>query len=405
MKRLFPADEKDPNTILIVLPTWVGDFVMATPALRAIRERFASTHITFLLEANLLDLAHGGPWMDECVAWPPKGKRSVFSREYREFVAGLRRRRFDCAILLSNSFRSALLARLIGAKRRVGYDRDGRSWLLTDRIPVTNRRTGPPPGRRPSLSTTVPVRMGTHIPGRLGQYHPMPLVDYYADLAEAIGCPRPGDKLELFSTPESERALADRLSKHSRTTPPNMSPMVVLSPGSKFGASKCWAPERFAEAADRLIEEHEATVLITCGPGEEGIATGISSAMKRPAKLLIDPLLTLDELKALIRRCDLLICNDAGPRHIAKAFDVPLVTVFGPTHPDWTATNYPDERIVRVDVDCGPCQQRICPLGHHRCMEAVSVDMVVAAARQLLETGRRLTQTNADKQQASESTR
>src|SRR4029079_12906135 len=105
-----------------------------------------------------------------------------------------------------------------------------------------------------------------------------------------------------------------------------------------------------------------ATVFITCGPGEEAIAKAISVAMEHAAHAMLDPLLTLGELKSFPRRCDLLICNDAGPRHIAKAFGVPVVTVFGPTHPDWTATKYPDERIVRVDVDCGPCQERVCPL-------------------------------------------
>jgi heptosyltransferase-2 len=94
--------------------------------------------------------------------------------------------------------------------------------------------------------------------------------------------------------------------------------------------------------------------------------------------------LTLGELKSLIRRGDLLICNDAGPRHFAKAFGVPVVTVFGPTHPDWTATRYPWERIVRVELDCSPCQERTCPLGHLNCMKDVGVDVVYAACRELL---------------------
>jgi heptosyltransferase-2 len=94
--------------------------------------------------------------------------------------------------------------------------------------------------------------------------------------------------------------------------------------------------------------------------------------------------LTLGELNSLIRRGDLLICNDAGPRHFAKAFGVPVVTVFGPTHPDWTATSYAAERIVRINVDCGPCQQRTCPLGHLNCMTGVTVEMVFEAAAGLL---------------------
>ena len=94
----------------------------------------------------------------------------------------------------------------------------------------------------------------------------------------------------------------------------------------------------------------------------------------------------MGELKSLIRRSDLLICNDAGPRHFAKAFGVPVVTVFGPTHPQWTATSYEQERIVRIDVDCGPCQQRVCPLGHWKCMTGVTVEMVCEAAKVLLRS-------------------
>jgi heptosyltransferase-2 len=144
-------------------------------------------------------------------------------------------------------------------------------------------------------------------------------------------------------------------------------------------------PERFAAVADSLIEARRAAVLITCGPGEEQIARRIGSTMTHDGVVFDDPKLTLGELKSLIRRSDLLICNDAGPRHIAKAFDVPVVTVFGPTHPAWTSTDYAAERIVRIDVDCGPCQERSCPLGHVKCMTGVTVEAVFDAALLLLE--------------------
>jgi heptosyltransferase-2 len=136
--------------------------------------------------------------------------------------------------------------------------------------------------------------------------------------------------------------------------------------------------------ADRLIDAEGAAVAVTCGPGEESIAWQIGSTVKRDGSVFDAPLLTLGELKSLIGRSDLLICNDAGPRHLAKAFNVPVVTIFGPTHPEWTATDYEAERIVRVDVDCGPCQQRICPLGHLKCMTGVTADMVFEAAAELL---------------------
>jgi heptosyltransferase-2 len=350
-----------PQRVLVILPTWVGDFVMATPMLRAVRQRFAGARITFLGEANLGDLIDGGDWMDEVLALPPKDARRPWHAATRAMIRTLRERAFDLAILLPNSFRSAMTAWQAGAKRRVGFHRDGRGWLLTDRVPCRNRA-----GRR---------------------FTPYPIVEYYADLAEAIGCPHPGDRLELFTTPACDASLRAKLATVGVRED---APLVVISPGAKFGASKCWAPDRFAAAADLLAERHAAVPVITCGPGEEAIARTIASAMRHKGVVFDEPRLSLGELKSLIRRCTLLLCNDAGPRHLAKAFGVPVVTVFGPTHPEWTATAYPQERIVRIDVECGPCQQKICPLGHHQCMTGVSVAMVYEACAALLGGARSL---------------
>ena len=206
-------------------------------------------------------------------------------------------------------------------------------------------------------------------------------MEYLADLVEAIDCERPGDRLELFTTPDCDDAVQECLASLGLA---DYRPLVVISPGAKYGAAKCWPPERFAAAADELIETENAAVVITYGPGEKRIARAIDSAMRRDACVLGSPRLGLGELKSLIRRSDLLLCNDAGPRHFAKAFTVPVVTVFGPTHPEWTATGYASERIVRVEVDCGPCQQRVCPFEHLKCMTGVTVEAVVDAARELL---------------------
>ena len=437
MDAVHKKGDPDPRSILVVLPTWVGDFVMATPTLRAIRDRFLDAHIALLIEPNLRDLAAGGDWMNECIEWPSPSPgllpaRTLLSRAHRDLIWDLRRRRFDWAVLLPNSFRSALMARLAAAKRRIGYDRDGRGFLLTDRLPVSNRLSktervkrrsgvpdaqvhgqtslpvppdllirGPLPARAKargsgwgvsekskSLSPYDPhrpVHLGRALPVRPGRYVPIPLVEYYADLAEAIGCDRPGDRLELFTTPNCDDAVRDRLTSLGVA---DRHPLVVISPGARYGAAKCWSPERFAGVADRLIESENAAVLVTCGPGEELIARHIGSAVRSGRRgrmfVLDSPRLTLGELKSLVRRCDLLLCNDAGPRHLAKAFDVPVVTVFGPTHPQWTATSYGRERIVRIDVDCGPCQQRTCPLGQVQCMTGVTVAAVVEAAIELL---------------------
>jgi len=356
----------------------VGDFVMATPTLRAIRHRFSGAHISLLVEPNLRELVRGGLWMNDVVEWPEKPKRSPLYKEYRDFAWDLRRRRFDWAVLLPNSFRAALVAWWAGARRRIGYNRDGRGLLLTDRVPIRNRRG--------ATSVSFGHREAPGLPVKPSRYIPMPIVEYYADLAETIGCPRPDHRLELFTTPDCDEAVESRLESLALV---HRHPLVVISPGAKFGASKCWPADRFAAVADRLVKTENAAVVITCGPGEETIARAIGDTMIEQAVVLDRPLLSLGELKSLIRRCDLLLCNDAGPRHFAKAFDVPVVTVFGPTHPQWTDTDYPHEQIVRVDVDCGPCQQKACPLGHLACMTEVTVDMVSDASAAMIR--RRLT--------------
>ena len=154
-----------PRTILVILPSWVGDFVMATPALRAIRERFADARITFLMNPNLQDLVAGGDWMDECIEWKnvetPKSQNiKIVERpvSWLELRRALQAHRFDLAIVLPNSFRSACIAWLSGAKRRMGYARDGRSFLLTDRIPVRNLRRLE--ARRPKIEAQSSENVG-----------------------------------------------------------------------------------------------------------------------------------------------------------------------------------------------------------------------------------------------------
>lgn len=381
---------------------------MATPALRALRERFADARITFLLEPNLKDLVAGGDWMDECVEWPAKRDRSPLRAPYRELVRTLRDKQFDLAVLLPNSFRAAMIAKLAGAHRRVGYDRDGRRLLLTDPIPCRNRRkdlehSGVPtaaPGRH-QLNLDLPPEL----PVAPERFVPLPIVEYYADLVEAIGAKRPADDLHLFTTPDCEESLNEKLERFGvaaraadspQGTPRTeadahapgrtAAPLVVFSPGAKFGAAKCWFPDRFGALGDRLIEALGATVAVTCGPGEEPIARAIRDSMQQRAIVFDEVRLSLGELKSLIARADLLVCNDAGPRHFAKAFGVPLVTIFGPTHPEWTDTSHDFERIVRVKVPCGPCQQKTCPLEHLRCIDEITVDAVFEAATSLLET-------------------
>lgn len=350
------SGQRVPSRILVVLPNWVGDLVLATPSLRVIRERYPDTHLTFLLRGHLEDILSGHQWADEVIRWPAttKGQSRPKRRQgFLGFAATLRDQHYDWAVLFSNSFRAALLARLAGIRCRIGYDRDGRGLLLTDKL--------------------LPERYN-------GKYIPVPMTRYYNAIARYLGCRNCSSRPELHTTSQEE-AIVDKLLSAAGVSEGRR--IVVLNPGSSFGPAKRWLPERFSEVGDRLAAEHGAAVFVACGPKEIDTARQVAGRMRHSVTVLDNPVLPLGPTKALIRRASLLVTNDTGPRHFGIAFGVPTVTVFGPTHQQWTATDSPNERAIQIPVDCGPCMKRKCPLDH-RCMTRLTADMVVEAARELL---------------------
>ncbi len=355
MKPVHNTSPVDPKRIVVFMPTWVGDVVMATPALRALRNRFANAHIALLTKSNTVAVLEPGTWMDEIITWPKATAK--LAKWFEPFSVGrsLRASGFDWAVLLSNSFRSALTAKVARIGRRIGYDRDGRGWLLTDRIP----------------------------PRRVGRtFEVVSTVDYFNELIATLDCEKPTQQMELAVDERDADVVESRLREWGIA---DSHPLVVVNPGASFGPSKLWLPERYGEVADHLVRKNGASVVVTFGPGERELALKVCDAMTSKAHLVDDPPGTIGQLKALIKRCDVLLNNDTGPRHFAKAFGRNVVTVFGSTHIEWTQTDYANERSVRIEVDCGPCQKKICPLGHHKCMTGVSSEMVYDAAAELLD--------------------
>jgi len=271
-----------------------------------------------------------------------------------DLAARLRAGKFDLAVLLPNSFKSALICKMAGIDRIIGYERDGRGFLLDDKL--------------------LPVK-------EKGKFIPTPIVKYYLGIAHYLGSHHRDLKLQLFVTESEKRDAEAVIARTALATAPK--PWIILNPGAQYGAAKCWLPEYFAQLGDRFAKELGATVLISAAPKERTIVDAIQRQMKLPAVDLSRAGMTLGAMKEIVRRCDLMVTNDTGPRHIAAAFDVPVVTVFGPTHPEWTEIYYAKERQVAVKVFCGPCQKKICPLDH-RCMIRVTPGMVFDAAMQLV---------------------
>jgi heptosyltransferase-2 len=189
--------------------------------------------------------------------------------------------------------------------------------------------------------------------------------------------------MELFTTHEDE-LRADQV--WTQASLGSYREVVCLNPGAAFGSAKYWPVEHFAELARRLAQSRGSGILVLCGPSEKGLARAIVKAGGHPSICsLSDFPLSLGLTKACVRRSDLLITTDSGPRHFAAAFDKPVITLFGPTHIAWTETYHPRAVHLQRKVECGPCQLRVCPLDH-RCMTELKPSEVMAVVAQLLDS-------------------
>jgi heptosyltransferase-2 len=346
--------------IAIFCPSWVGDMVMATPALRAVRRRYPEATIVAVVRPYVAGILDGLDLVDRRLLHDPR-PRTLWGSPNPDVTAGisfglrLRHEQFDMALLLTNTFRSAFWALASGARRRVGFDQRGRGWMLTDPVPAP--------------SATIP----------------QPVIDNYLQLAAQLGCDRITRQTELATSPEAEYQLRE-FWKHRRLGEYAARGVICLNPGGAFGSAKHWPVESFAELAVRIATQLEKRVLVLCGPAERETARQIVELARHPAVVsLADERPSLALTKAAVRRAQLLVTTDSGPRHFAAPFDVPVVTLFGPTHTAWSETYYARSLHLQVDVDCGPCQKRVCPLRHHRCMRDLPVLWVFRAAASMLQ--------------------
>lgn len=216
-----------------------------------------------------------------------------------------------------------------------------------------------------------------------GGFKPTPAIDDYNRLVTHLGVPDPGHRMELFTIRADEIAAEEiwrkaQLFRHQE--------VILLNSGGAFGSAKHWPAESFATLARDLAERRGAGVLVLCGPAECEAARQIVAQANHPnVHSLVDAPVSLGLTKACVRRADLLITTDSGPRHFAAAFGKPVITLFGPTHIEWTETYYPGAIHLQKKVPCGPCQLRTCPLDH-RCMKELHPAEVFASANNLLHS-------------------
>jgi len=338
--------------IMIRATNWVGDAIMALPALRAIRQRHPDAKISIVARPYVAEIYREQQVCDELIPYDPSGEhRGWTGRE--KLATELRARKFDVALLLQNAFDAAWLAWRAQIPQRIGYARDARSLLLTKAIPV------PKPGEIPPHEKF-----------------------YYLELLRRAGWldQLPDEPHITLRVPDAARhcAMQTLLEAGSRAH----AVRIAVGAGASYGSAKCWPPDRFARALNALLAHADADVILFGTPGELPVSSAIAAELQRPPINLTGKT-PIADLPALLSQCQLFLGNDSGAMHVAAAVGLPVVAVFGPTDPNGTAPVTPRLTIVQQKPYCSPCFLRRCPTDH-RCMTAVTPAMVESALQSAL---------------------
>jgi len=338
--------------VVVRAPNWLGDIVMALPAIAAVRAAHPGAHLAVAAPAAFADVCAAIPGVDGVVPLRGSGIRAIGGH-----AEALKAGAFDLAILLTNSFATALAASRAGIAERWGYRRDLRGRLLTRAVP------------------TQPGKGGAAMPA--GPHHSA----YYLRLVAALGMP-PVDAAVALRVPAEGDARAAALLTEAGL--PADAILVGFAPGAAYGSAKRWPPERVAGAIAGAARLGARAVLVGAAADRE-IARAIQSALDPAARAsVVDVVGRTDvaTLMAMLARCAVVVANDSGAMHVAAAVGRPVVAIFGPTDERATAPMGP-HTLVRRDVFCRPCLLRACPIDH-RCLRRIdAADVVEAVAKHL----------------------
>jgi heptosyltransferase-2 len=341
----------EPRNIIVRMPNWIGDLVMATPILSDLRRAYPNAHITAMCRMPLCELLKEDPEINELFCF---AKASGFNRreERRNIIEKLRKGKYDLGILLTHSFSSAWWFWLGKVQTRLGYECNGRKPLLTHSMPF---------------------------PKNIQNQH---LVVTYKTLLEPLGVPISDTPPRLYLSPKEIQNARIQLRQQWI---PDGALVVGINPGATYGSAKCWLPERFREVTQRLLQQKDVYIVYFGDQGTASIVKEICSGLP-PRVINLAGMTSLRELSSLISQCDVILTNDSGPMHIADAIGTPIVALFGSTSEVITGP-YRSGTLIHKHVECSPCYQRTCPIDF-RCMKRIEADEVYEAINKILKLKR-----------------
>lgn len=328
------------QNILVRMPNWVGDLVMATPILTDLRNAFPKASITAMCKRPLCELLEKDASIDELFCFTRPTNDFLRRDDLRDIIAKIAAGKYDTGILLTNSFSSAWWFWLGKVKRRIGYSGHFRRFLLTDAV-------------KPSQEKEHQVNDYKRILVPLG-----------------IGISETAPRLFVSEkeVEESKTLLYQRGYTKGKK-------LIGINPGASFGSAKCWPPERFRALAMRLLLEIDAYIVFFGDPSTAKLVKEITRDL--PEKVIdLAGVTSLRELACIIKDCSVLVTNDSGPMHIGSAFHVPIVALFGSTDEEKTGPYGQKESVIHKHVKCSPCFKRVCPIDFP-CMKEIGVDEVL----------------------------
>ena len=374
--------------IVVRMPNWLGDAVLALPALRAIISHLSGDEVWVAVTSRSLELFETEPGVTGVLEVPePFRAADVWrvSQVWRHF-------KFDLAILLTNSFGSALVAALAKIPERWGYKTDGRSWLLTKGV-ARKPRVAEGEGKEKGENHFIFPEEVDFWPLRQSAEHQ---VLYYLRLLQGLGLEVPAEPEISINMSDDEKEMGRwRLAVfgldplHLRA---EKRPLIVLNPGASYGPAKRWPAARFGSVAAGLEKSCGAQSIIIGTAEEEKLAMEVVEAsmvrgISQPPVILTGKT-TLRELAGILSWANLMITNDTGPMHLANALKVPVMALFGPTDPRVTGPWHQPYLILQKRVICWPCWYRSCPYDHS-CLKLISEDEVLSASLCLLQPAER----------------
>lgn len=345
---MIPLKELKPKKIIVRMPNWIGDLVMATPVLMDLRKAFPEAHITAMSRTPLCDLLREDPNINELFCF---SKTSGFGRrsEKRDIIEKLRRGKYDLGVLLTHRFSSAWWFWQGNVDRRLGYNCNGRRFLLTDRVPLPEN------------------------------IHTQHLVTTYKMILQPLGISVSKSSPSLYLT-DKELDAARTLLKQLGVLKNNL--VVGINPGATYGSAKCWVPERFREVTKRLLQDESLFIVYFGDQATIPLVKEICRDLP-PRVINLAGLTSIRELASLIKLCDVLLTNDSGPMHMGAALGTPIVALFGSTNEIVTGP-YEIGKVIHKHVECSPCYKRVCPIDF-RCMKRIEADEVFQEITQVLQ--------------------